>query len=151
MLGKIPQVRQAFALAVVQAERFQFELRMRQARLGERIEPGEEMAEVAVGLDEANDASLGGGVRAGGGERMRVIGAEFKTLEEEPPGVIDRAGIVVPALVRASTVAPCVTSSMTPTMAARRALTFTTFANPKSRIFAWPRLVTKMFPGLISR
>src|SRR5256884_1077594 len=28
--------------------------------------------------------------------------------------------IVVPALVRASTVAPCVTSSMTPTMAARR-------------------------------
>jgi hypothetical protein len=26
-----------------------------------------------------------------------------------------------------------------------------TFANPKSRILACPRLVTKMFPGLMSR
>ena len=26
-----------------------------------------------------------------------------------------------------------------------------TFANPKSRILAWPRLVTKMFAGLMSR
>ena len=57
--------------------------------------------------------------------------------------------IVVPGLVRCSSLIPPWLRASLPS--AILPLAGATLARPKSRILAWPRLVTKMFAGLISR
>src|SRR5438128_5770203 len=54
-----------------------------------------------------------------------------------------------PGLVRYSSATPAVTSAIAP--GSTPGLRNVSFASPKSRIFACPRLVTKMFAGLMSR
>ena len=64
-------------------------------RLAERVEVGEEVAEVAVGVDEADDAELGGGV----GGRGRGTFGQLEALEEGPPQVVHRGRVGLPALI----------------------------------------------------
>ena len=56
-----------------------------------------------------------------------------------------------PGLVRCSRLTPVVTSCLACRVTEDLARGRVTFARPKSRILAWPRLVTKMLAGLMSR
>src|SRR5262249_28630993 len=73
----------------------EFQQRVTGAPLAERIEVGEEVAEVAIGVDEADDANLLGS--AAGGRWTRQ--AKVESLEEVAPTGIDRFGVLAPALV----------------------------------------------------
>ena len=81
--------------ASVQAELAQFEIRMRRRRVGERIDLGDQVAEIAIGVDQAEDAELGRGV----GRRGRGPLGEGEAFEERPPQVIDGRRVGLPALV----------------------------------------------------
>ncbi len=64
------------------------------------IEMGEEMAEVAVGVDEADEGGLRRSVRGGGpARRGRLRRAQLEALEEIAPAVVHRLGVPPPALV----------------------------------------------------
>ena len=76
---------------------------MRLARRGEleRVEVGQVVADLAIGVDQPGDGRLGLGRRRGrpSAPGRPVAGsAELVSLEEEPPGLVDRGGVVPPAL-----------------------------------------------------
>ncbi len=78
-----------------QAELGRLQQRVTGARLAERIEMSEEVANVAIGVDQPDDAGLH---RSLGGRR-RPGQSQLEALEEETPARIDRSGILPPALV----------------------------------------------------
>jgi hypothetical protein len=87
----------AIEVGIAQAELGEFQQRVAGAPLAERIEVGEEVAEVAIGVDEADDADLLGAAATAWGGRPRQ--AKLESLEEVAETRIDRFGVLPPALV----------------------------------------------------
>src|SRR5207249_2757600 len=79
----------AVEVALLEAELGEFEQRVAGAGFAEGVEAGDEVAEVAVGEGEADDAGLEAGVGAGGRGRTGRGGgpaqAQLEALEEQPP------------------------------------------------------------------
>ncbi len=76
-----------------QAELGQLQQRVRCLGLAERIEVGQEMAEVAVGIDQADDADLGG-LSVDSPPMSWALGlAQLEAVEEGPPGFVHRGGV----------------------------------------------------------
>src|SRR5437867_1642130 len=61
----------------------------------QRVEPGNEVADHAVGVDESEDA----GMHRGGGRTGRLGLTKLEALEEDAPGLVHGRGIGAPALV----------------------------------------------------
>ena len=106
-IEQLPQRRARQADEMAGVERFveivftepelgQFQQRMAWQCVAERIEPGQEVAEVAIGIDKANDAGLGAAIHATAGRRSLP---KFEALEEQTPTLIHGSGIGPPTLV----------------------------------------------------
>src|SRR5262249_37445040 len=77
----------------------QLQQRMAGADFAQRVEVGDEVAEVAVGVNEANDGGLGSPVGGGGTGGDRLRRTQLETLEEGAPAGVHRFGVLLPALI----------------------------------------------------
>src|SRR5438874_748615 len=69
---------------------------MGRARLAERVEVGYEMTEIAVGVDQADNADLAAGIES---RRGHAADPQLEPFKEQPPAFIDRGRILSPLLV----------------------------------------------------
>ena len=80
----------------IESELLQLEQRMGRARLAQGIEMGDEMPQVAIGIDQEDDARLPPGIQR---RRGQAVDAELEALEEEPPAFIDGSRVLLPLVV----------------------------------------------------